>query len=118
MAVVAVDTVSGSGSVLIELTEAPNADLSDVYGAEATRDVRQKVVKLARPLFAEAVDLVCACANEVKHRFDQMPQGTRPQEFEMQFAVRLDAKIGASIVETTGGAQLQVNLRWRDPDGR
>ena len=117
MVVVAVETDSGPGTIQIEMTEAPGSDLSDIYGGEETRGVGRKVLNLTRPLFADAVDLVCTCAAEVKHRFDQMPDGTRPGEFELQFAVRLDATVGASIVATTGGAQLQVSLRWRDTPG-
>ncbi|MBC6461073.1 CU044_2847 family protein [Actinomadura sp. HBU206391] len=87
--------------------------MTDVYGDEATRNVREKVVRLARPLFTEALDLVNSCAAEVKQRLDGMADGIRPDEFEMQFAVKLDAKLGAAIVESTSGAQLQVVLRWK-----
>jgi hypothetical protein len=132
--VVQVDGRAGSTPIQIEVTEvtevphagapapaparAPaSASASEVYDGEATRDLRDKVVKLARPLFSEALDLVGSCAEEVRHRLEEMPGRTRPDEFEMQFAVKLDARFGAAIVEATSGAQLQVVLRWKGRDG-
>lgn len=112
MVVVEVEARAGGAPIQIEVTEAPSSEVADVYGGEATRGVREKVVRLARPLFSEALDLVDSCAAEVKQRLDAMANGIRPDEFEMQFAVKLDAKLGAAIVESTSGAQLQVVLRW------
>jgi NTP-dependent ternary system trypsin peptidase co-occuring protein len=117
MVVVQVDGRAGSSPIQVEVAEAPAADTAEVYGDESTRDVREKVVKLTRPLFSEALDLLGSCAAEVKQRLAAMPDATRPDEVELQFAVRLDAKFGAAIVEATSGAQLQVVLRWRERDG-
>lgn len=112
MVVVAVETEDGTDSIQIELTEIPRTSVSDVYGDEATRAAREKVVKLAQPLFSEAIDLIRSCATQVKQKLDEMPAQTRPDELEVQFAVKLDAKFGAAIVEATSGAQLQVGMRW------
>lgn len=102
------------GPIQIEVADAPNAALPGIYGGEETRGPGDRVLKAARPLFSDAVDLACRCAAEVRQRVEQMPAGSRPAEFEMQFAVRIDATLGASIVSATGGAQLQISLRWRD----
>ncbi len=115
MVVVAVEARGGAGPIKIEVTDVPGAGLAEIYGDEETRGPGRKVLKLAQPLFSDAVDLACKCAAEVRQRIEQMPAGTRPAEFEMQFAVRMDATLGASIETATGGAQLQVSLRWRDP---
>ncbi|MFM9458323.1 CU044_2847 family protein [Streptomyces europaeiscabiei] len=104
--------------IRIEVAELPpddKDDSDDIY-SEKTRGVTDKVVRLARPLFSEALDLIGSCAEEVHGRFTTMPQDRQPQELEVQFAVKLDAKIGAQIVETTAGAQLQVTLRWKAPE--
>ncbi|MFF7899681.1 CU044_2847 family protein [Streptomyces sp. NPDC088817] len=104
--------------IRIEVAELPADDMGDaddIYSGR-TRGVTDKVVRLARPLFSEALDLIGSCAEEVHGRFTAMPQQRQPQELEMQFAVKLDAKIGAQIVETTAGAQLQVILRWKAPE--
>ena len=112
MTVVWVGGGEGADPIKIEVAEAPNGDLAGVYGDESVRGVGEKVVKLARPLFAEALDLVGACADQVAHKLEQMPQDKRPDEMELQFAVRLDARIGASIAGADAGAQLQVSLKW------
>jgi NAD(P)-dependent dehydrogenase (short-subunit alcohol dehydrogenase family) len=112
MVVVLVEGDAQSGPIQIEVAEVPRADVSEVYGDEATRGVREKVTKLARPLFAEAIDLARSCAVQAKQKLDEMPAETRPDEFELQFAVNLDATLGASIVGSTAGAQVQVCLRW------
>jgi hypothetical protein len=112
MVVVAVETEDGTDPIQVQLTDAPRAEVSDVYGDETIRSAREKVVKLAQPLFSEAIDLIRSCATQVKQKLDEMPAQTRPDELEVQFAVKLDAKFGAAIVESTSGAQLQVTMRW------
>ncbi|MFI5473504.1 CU044_2847 family protein [Streptomyces cacaoi] len=115
---VAVEQRTGAPPIQIEVSEIPNGkadDASDIYGGK-TRGAREQVVRLARPLFSEALDLIGSCAEEVHESFSALPQGRRPQELEVQFAVKLDAKIGAKIVEATAGAQLQVVLRWKAPE--
>lgn len=112
MTVVAVDGGTGAVPIKIEVAGGPDDAMAGVYGDEAVRGVAEKVVKLARPLFAEAIDLVRACADQVADKLEEMPADKRPDEMELQFAVRLDAKLGASIVGTEGGAQLQVSLKW------
>ncbi|MFF1810745.1 CU044_2847 family protein [Streptomyces sp. NPDC058251] len=115
---VVVEQRTGAPPIQIEISEIPDEkadDPSDIYG-DKTRGARDRVVRLARPLFSEALDLIGSCAEEVHESFSALPQDRRPQEFEMQFAVQLDAKVGAKIVEATAGAQLQVVLRWKAPD--
>lgn len=102
------------GPIQIDVAEVPRTDVSRVYGDEATRGVGERVMKLGRPLFAEAIDLARSCAVQVKQKLDEMPPGRRPDEFEVQFAVNLDATLGASIAGATAGAQLQVCMRWND----
>jgi hypothetical protein len=111
--IVAIDDSAGSGSIQVEVADAPHPDVSDVYSGETTRDVREKVIKLARPLFSEAIDLMQSCAVQVRRKMDGFAGADRPDELEIQFAIRLDAKVGAAIAESSGGAQLQVCLRWK-----
>lgn len=116
--VVAVEQRTGAPPIQIEISEIPDEkDTSDIYGGP-TRGAREQIVRLARPLFSEALDLIGSCAEEVHTRFSSLPEGRRPQELEMQFAVKLDATVGAKIVGATTGAQLQVVLRWKAPEDR
>ncbi len=115
MPVVAVASGDGAGKILIEVDSLPPADdLEAIY--EDAEDVRgkvaEKVVEAGRPLFQEGLGLVRECAEQVVGMLDGMEESVRPDEFEMQLAVKLDTKVGAKIVELTGGAQLMVTLRW------
>jgi hypothetical protein len=118
MATVVLDDDAPYGPIKIEIADArPGGDVSDVYAEETTRDVRDKVVRLSRNLFGEAVDLARSCAVQVKEKIDDMPEVTRPDEFEVQFGMNLSATAGASIAGSSAGAQLQVSLRWKNgPD--
>ena len=68
---------TGPGTIQIEVADAPSAALPDIYGGEETRGPGRKVLKVARPLFSDAVDLACRCAAEVRQRVEQMPAGTQ-----------------------------------------
>ncbi|MFB4300100.1 CU044_2847 family protein [Actinomadura sp. NTSP31] len=115
MAVVSVDNGAGGARILIEVDESADevagADLAEIYGDATRGGLAEKVIKLSRPLFAEALDLVESCAEAMHARLEAMTDA-RPDELEMQLAVKLDAKAGAKIVELAGGAQLQVVMRW------
>jgi hypothetical protein len=119
MAVVSVDGREGGGRILIEVESVPgDGELDAIYeDAEDVRRARlkEKVVELGRPLFAEGLALVRECAEQVVEQLGEMPAESRPDEYEVQLAVKLDAKVGAKIVDVNGGAQLQVTLRWTGP---
>ena len=113
MAIVQIGSDGKSGSIQIEVDEVPRDDLQDFYGETSTRGLRENLVtKIARPLFEEAVDLACSCATQAKQKLDDMDARQRPHEFELQFAVNLDAMLGASIAQAKSGAQVQVRMLW------
>ncbi len=118
MTVVSVDGRDGGGRILIEVDSVPESgDLDEIYeNAESVRSrLGEKVVEIGRPLFSEGLALVRECAEQVVAQLEGMSDDSRPDEFEMQLAVKLDAKVGAKIVDVGGGAQLQVTLRWLGP---
>jgi len=116
MAVVQVDNGPGRTQLFIEVDEdvdEESAELAGIYGDEIREGkLAQKVVELSRPLFAEALALVESCAGAVEERLATM--AGVPDEVEMELAVQMDTKVGAKIVELSGGAQLHVTLRWTD----
>jgi hypothetical protein len=107
---VEVEARAGTGAV-------PGAACVDgldlVYGDEETRDgAGQRVVRVARDVYAEGVDLARRCAAQAVRRFRDLPDGLRPDEIEMQLAIRIDAGV-ATLVRSGAEAQLQLTLRWR-----
>jgi Trypsin-co-occurring domain 1 len=113
MAVVEIENGSSRARLLIEVDEVDEevARLAEIYSDEVRAGgIAEKVIKLSRPLFTEALDLVESCAQAVEARLAEMASG--PDEVEMQLAVQMDAQVGAKIVELSGHAQLQVTMRW------
>jgi hypothetical protein len=41
-----------------------------------------------------------------------LDQKIRPDEFELQIAIKLDAEAGAVLTKVGAGAQLQVAMKW------
>jgi hypothetical protein len=88
-----------------------------VYGDEATRDgAAQRVVRVARDAYTEGLDLARRCAAQAVRRFEALGEGVRPEEVEMQLAIKIDASV-AALVKTGAEAQLQITLRWRPGSG-
>ncbi|WP_344917815.1 CU044_2847 family protein [Streptosporangium oxazolinicum] len=110
----AVPSVSGHGAIQIELDELATNDHSSIYDGD-TRGALEKPLAISRHLFSEAIQMVTTCAYEVGDQIEAMAEKARPDEFEMQIAVKVDGKVGAKIVELSSGAQLLVTLRWRKP---
>ncbi|MEV7689135.1 CU044_2847 family protein [Streptomyces bungoensis] len=100
--------------VEIETVSDPDADGLDlVYGDEATRDgAAQRVVRVARDAYTEGLDLARRCAAQAVRRFEALGEGVRPDEIEMQLAIKVDAGV-AALVKSGAEAQLQVTFRWR-----
>ncbi|MFF3463959.1 CU044_2847 family protein [Streptomyces sp. NPDC002619] len=95
----------------------PSADGLDlVYGDEATRDgAAQRVVQVARDAYTEGLDLARRCAAQAVRKFGELGDGVRPDEIEMQLAIKVDAGV-AALVKSGAEAQLQVTFRWRTAD--
>ncbi|MFI0372599.1 CU044_2847 family protein [Actinomadura sp. 1N219] len=117
MAVVVDESRPGRGAIQIEIEDATSTDHGDLYDGVETRGLADKALRVSRPVFTEAIALVRHCAEEVAAQFETMSEAGRPNEVELQLAVKVDGKVGAKIVELTSGGQLQVTLRWRDDRG-
>ncbi|MEU5367349.1 CU044_2847 family protein [Streptomyces sp. NPDC005925] len=109
---VEVDVEAGPGTGAVPgASSADGLDL--VYGDEETRDgAGQRVVRVARDVYTEGLDLARRCAAQAVRRFGELPQGLRPDEIEMQLAIKVDAGV-AALVKSGAEAQLQLTLRWR-----
>jgi hypothetical protein len=75
-------------------------------------DAAKQVINTARDVFGEAMQLAHNCAASVVESISQMPAQIRPNEFEVQFAVKLNSEVGAVIAKLGSEAQLQINMKW------
>ncbi|RPE40776.1 hypothetical protein EDD90_3842 [Streptomyces sp. Ag109_O5-1] len=100
-----------------ELRPASYDGLDLVYGDEATRDgAAQRVVQVARDAYTDALDLARRCAAQAVRRFGELGEEARPDEIEMQLAIKVDAGV-AALVKSGAEAQLQITFRWRTGPG-
>jgi hypothetical protein len=104
----------GFRAIYVEVDQVRDVEPASVYSEIETRaEPAQKVVTLARDLFGEGVELARSCAARVARGLTNLPDAMRPDEFELQLAIKLDAEVGAVITKAHAGAQLQVSMRWR-----
>ncbi|MCU8590730.1 MULTISPECIES: CU044_2847 family protein [Streptomyces] len=88
-----------------------------VFGDEETRDgAGQRVVRVARDVYTDGLDLARRCAAQAVRRFGELQEGLRPDEIEMQLAIKIDAGV-ATLVKSGAEAQLQITLRWQTAPG-
>lgn len=93
------------GSVLAEVEEEPGV-------ARAGR--RGSVLQDTRLSFEKALDGVRDAASAALGRFREMSRS--PDQIEIKFGVKLDAKAGAVIAQTGMQGHFEVKLTWaRDP---
>jgi Trypsin-co-occurring domain 1 len=113
MAIVQLPGDGESAPILIEVGEVENADLQGFYEGVETRGILDKTVtKLTRQLYAEAIELACTCARQTRQQLDALHDAARPDQFEVQLAMNVDAKVGAKIVEVGSAAQVLVRMQW------
>lgn len=105
------ETVAGHElEVLIEVDEPAAGGLGDVYGE--TRDAK-KVVENAVGVFRGGLDLAGSLARQAVEGIGRIADEQRPDEFQVQVAIKLDTELGAFLVKSSAEAQLQVTMTWR-----
>ncbi|MEV0825350.1 CU044_2847 family protein [Nonomuraea rubra] len=91
------------GSVVVELPEPP--------GVSRAAGWKERVVEDTRLSFEKALANVRDAASAALAQFQEMSR--RPDEVELKFGVKLDAKAGAVIAQTGLEGQFEVTLRWQ-----
>ena len=72
----------------------------------------ERVIESAEDLFGDGLKLAKNCATKVADSIDSMDDRIRPEQVEVQLAIKLDSEIGAVLAKASAGAQMQVTLRW------
>lgn len=101
-----------SVSILVEVDHPPVQP--GVYG-----DVRgggaDKVIEGVQDVFGKGLQLARTCASQVVESIRKVREDQRPDEFQIQLAIKLDAEVGAILTKASAGAQMQVTMTWRRP---
>ncbi len=72
----------------------------------------EKIIKATRDIFDDGMELARSCAACAVDSFNKIGQEIRPDEFEIQLAIKLDAEVGAILAKMGTEAQMQVRMKW------
>ena len=114
MAVVVKSESTGySTPIYVEVESLVAADgLGAIYDDQTRETAAEKVLAIARDVYGDGLDLARRCAEQAASQFRSLGEGVKPDEAELQLAIKLDAGLGAVLVRSGVEAQLQVTFRW------
>ncbi|EFL02604.1 conserved hypothetical protein [Streptomyces sp. SPB78] len=72
----------------------------------------QRVGTVVRDSYGDALDLAERCARQAAARFNALGRAVRPEEVELQLAIRVEAGGTIGLAKSTAEAQLQLTFRW------
>lgn len=97
-------------SIFVELDQDSESGRT---GTRGRGDAGRKAIETSKDLFGAALQLIDDCARSTVQGIRNMGADSRPDEFELQFMIKLDTEVGAVIAKAQTGAQLQVTLTWK-----
>lgn len=106
---IAVEVDDTVGQEVIVATPPDPDDPDDPY-----QDLRDGRLEKVRSSFEDGLELAKDCAKLVVSKMQDMGETVRPDEFQIQFAVKLSAEKGAFIAKAAAEAQLQVSMTWKN----
>lgn len=108
---------------IIESTEIINGEEVKILIADCTlasvssKAVRGStaidVIEKAQGAFRSGVELVKQCATQVVEGVHNLDDTLKPEELQIQLAIKLGASAGAFLTNLNSEAQMQVTLKWR-----
>lgn len=101
-------------TIYIEVDEAPQPEKDNIYSdlrGDKTQRLARKVIQVTDDVFGEGLKLASSCAVRVVESIKQMDPEVRPDEYEIQLAIKATGG-GAFVVNVGSEAQLQVTMKW------
>ncbi len=98
--------------IYIEVDEEPEVPDSENPYQDVRESLAKKAVKAVGNVFGDGLALSRRCAREVIHCVNQMDDEVKPNEFEVQLAIKLNSEVGAALTKLGGEAQMQVTMKW------
>jgi len=107
-------TIDGNDvTIQVEVDSASLADLRTGDLAAVPRSgERHDLARKGRAVFTDGLELIKNCAAAAVGKLNELKETMKPDEFELQLAVKLDAEAGAFLTRLGGEAQLQVTMKW------
>jgi hypothetical protein len=98
--------------IYIEVDKEPTTSSSELtFRGEETPS--KKTTKAVGDLIGQGLALSRQCAAQVMDSVSQMSDSIKPNEFEVQLAIKFDSEMGAFIAKASAGAQMQVTMKWK-----
>ena len=98
-------------TILVEVDSPPPGAGTSAWG-ETRTDRARRVIEATRDVFGDGLALARDCAVRTVDSINATAEEIRPDEFEVQLAIKLDAEAGAVLAKLAAGAQMQVTMRW------
>jgi hypothetical protein len=98
--------------IYIEVDEVPKVSDSETVYQDVRESLAKKAVKAVGNVFGDGLALSRKCAEEVIRSINQMDEEVKPNEFEVQLAIKLNSEVGAALTKLGGEAQMQVTMKW------
>jgi copper chaperone CopZ len=114
VAVIETTIIDEAGNPVVVRIEV--ADISEAPDHERITRGSKQVTDRAKEAFNESMQLIHTCAAQISTAIHKIPPNLKPKEYEVQFSVKVDGKIGAFIAQSSMGGQLQVTLKWAEKE--
>ncbi len=105
----------------IEIPAISETNSINYYSDVEVRGPREMAARLAsatgREQYAAVMKLACATAAETQQSLAAMDAQSRPDEFEISFAMSVDAQADVRIAQLGSSAQVQVRMQWNRGTG-
>ena len=63
--------------------------------------------------FDQVIETIDTIANETVRKIKKFDREIAPNEFEIQFGVKLSAEVGAVVAKTAGEAQITIRMTYK-----
>jgi Trypsin-co-occurring domain 1 len=73
--------------------------------------------QVSRQLYEEAIKMACSVIVQTEQQLAALEPEQRPDEFEVTFALQVDAGLDVKVVHLGSEAQVQVRVQWNKSGG-
>jgi len=118
MAIVEICAEEGTAPVRLDVgsvqaVDQDDTELQDFYdGLEARGIFGKPAAVVSRQLYEEAIKMACSVVVQTEQQLATLTEDQQPDEFEVTFALQVDAGLDVKVVHLGSEAQVQVRVQW------
>ena len=107
----ALQTNANGKTIFFEIS--PNEKFIESERGIHETGVKDVKLREASSAFQEAMETISAVAEGAVNRIKKFDKDIAPDEFELQFGIKLSAEFGAVLATTSSEAQLSVKMTYK-----